>query len=201
MEKLRQALKTLSEAEKQLRMSNDKLTWLTAALLQLAPDQQYMLPSSSAEDTSFHHSPLRQNDSRAVIKKGGMDCVMISNNGRRLSTDGVEKHHKDSPSSIRDGSKLSGSRSQGVRIASRDPSAYDDVMVNDKRGKGRTEIEDIWLEVLGNIKNSGIKEFMYREGKLISVSYGAGTDTYLNSSLCFQLYSNCPSTIFLFDEV
>ena len=47
MEKLRQALKTLSEAEKQLRVSNDKMTWLTAALLQLAPDKQYILPSSS----------------------------------------------------------------------------------------------------------------------------------------------------------
>uniref|UniRef100_A0A0D9WIX6 Uncharacterized protein n=1 Tax=Leersia perrieri TaxID=77586 RepID=A0A0D9WIX6_9ORYZ len=47
MEKLRQALKTLSEAEKQLRVSNDKMTWLTAALLQLAPDKQYVLPSSS----------------------------------------------------------------------------------------------------------------------------------------------------------
>lgn len=56
MEKLRQALKTLSEAEKQLRMSNDKLTWLTAALLQLAPDQQYVLPTSS--DNSFNHSPF-----------------------------------------------------------------------------------------------------------------------------------------------
>ncbi|KAF8413702.1 hypothetical protein HHK36_001694 [Tetracentron sinense] len=62
MEKLRKALKTLSEAEKQLRMSNDKLTWLTAALLQLAPDQQYMLPSSSA-DTSLNHSPLAINNS------------------------------------------------------------------------------------------------------------------------------------------
>ncbi|KAK9062947.1 hypothetical protein SSX86_016817 [Deinandra increscens subsp. villosa] len=61
MEKLRLALKTLSEAEKQLRMSNDKLTWLTAALLQLAPDQQYVFPTSSV-DASIHRSPLGLNN-------------------------------------------------------------------------------------------------------------------------------------------
>ncbi|KAK9062948.1 hypothetical protein SSX86_016818 [Deinandra increscens subsp. villosa] len=61
MEKLRLALKTLSEAEKQLRISNDKLTWLTAALLQLAPDQQYVLPTTSV-DASIHRSPLGLNN-------------------------------------------------------------------------------------------------------------------------------------------
>lgn len=57
MERLRQALKTLSEAEKQLRFSNDRTTWLTAALLQLAPDQSYLLPSSSP-GTSCTQSPV-----------------------------------------------------------------------------------------------------------------------------------------------
>ncbi|XP_047307499.1 protein STICHEL-like 3 [Impatiens glandulifera] len=52
MERLRRALKTLSEAEKQLRrVSNDRLTWLTAALLQLAPDQQdYMIPPRKSDE-------------------------------------------------------------------------------------------------------------------------------------------------------
>ncbi|KAH0941297.1 hypothetical protein HID58_000934 [Brassica napus] len=58
MEKLRQALKTLSEAEKQLRVSNDKLTWLTAALLHLAPDQNYLLHHSSTADSSLNRTPL-----------------------------------------------------------------------------------------------------------------------------------------------
>eukprot|EP01018_Ginkgo_biloba_P022545 Gb_00151 [translate_table: standard] len=47
MERLRQALKTLSEDDKQLQLSNDKTAWLTVALLQLGPDQSYMLPSPS----------------------------------------------------------------------------------------------------------------------------------------------------------
>ncbi|XP_027368248.1 protein STICHEL-like 4 isoform X4 [Abrus precatorius] len=123
MEKLRQALKTLSEAEKQLRMSNDKLTWLTAALLQLAPDQQYVLPTSS--DNSFNHSPLAL---------------------------------KDTYSHATDKSRM-----------------------NERQilGKSRKEIDEIWLEVLERIQVTGLKEFLYKEGKLISVSFGAAPTVQL----------------------
>ncbi|KAL6992368.1 hypothetical protein U1Q18_010476 [Sarracenia purpurea var. burkii] len=43
----------------------------------------------------------------------------------------------------------------------------------------RNEIEEIWLEVLDKIQIGRIKEFMYQEGKLISVSFGA--DIHLRS--------------------
>lgn len=182
MEKLRQALKTLSEAEKQLRMSNDKLTWLTAALLQLAPDQQYMLPSS-AEETSFNHSPLAMNGGRNVARRRGMDRVRMSNDGRRLSTDGgVDRQHARSPSSIREGSKVSGSASRKQLARIHGTSAYDDTKgVNGRQDmdKGHTEIEDIWFDVLGKIQVSSIKEFLYQEGTLISVSYGAAPTVQL----------------------
>ncbi|KAI3818685.1 hypothetical protein L1987_12500 [Smallanthus sonchifolius] len=83
MEKLRLALKTLSEAEKQLRMSNDKLTWLTAALLQLAPDHQYVLPTSSM-DASIHHSPMGLNNG------GRRDGSLKSNFGHDETT-GIQR--------------------------------------------------------------------------------------------------------------
>ncbi|CAM6018615.1 unnamed protein product [Sphagnum balticum] len=50
LRRLRQALKVLSEAEKQLRVSSDRPTWLTAALLQFAPDHSF-LPSSANTST------------------------------------------------------------------------------------------------------------------------------------------------------
>ncbi|CAA0827538.1 Protein STICHEL-like 3 [Striga hermonthica] len=117
MEKLRQALKTLSEAEKQLRVSNDRITWLTAALLQLAPEQNYVPPSSS--DNSFHHSPLRKPRKSNAEKSNG-------------------------------------------------------IVIN-----GNSETEEIWLQVLEKIPISTVKEFMYREGKLISVSYGTAPTVQL----------------------
>ncbi|CAG7886971.1 unnamed protein product [Brassica rapa] len=70
MEKLRQALKTLSEAEKQLRVSNDKLTWLTAALLHLAPDQNYLLHHSSTADSSLNRTPLPLENNGAMQQQG-----------------------------------------------------------------------------------------------------------------------------------
>ncbi|KAJ3671018.1 hypothetical protein LUZ60_008444 [Juncus effusus] len=67
MEKLRKALKTLSESEKQLRATTQKATWLTAALLQLAPDQNYLIPTSSSSDSPLNaDNPVRRgNDENA----------------------------------------------------------------------------------------------------------------------------------------
>ncbi|XP_058095504.1 protein STICHEL-like 3 [Magnolia sinica] len=162
MEKLRQALKTLSEAEKQLRMSNDRLTWLTAALLQLAPDQQYMLPSSST-DTSFNHSPMvlntskRDNVEQAEMPDSGTanDVVVHSNyiGGRKHSvvTQGTSALSTDV------------TRASGGQIP----------------GKGRKEIEEIWLAVLEKIQINPLKQFMHEEGKLVSVSFGAAPTAQL----------------------
>ncbi|ESQ39709.1 hypothetical protein EUTSA_v10000763mg [Eutrema salsugineum] len=118
MEKLRQALKTLSESEKQLRVSNDKLTWLTAALLQLAPDQRYMLQPSS--------SPL--------MDRGG----------------------------------------QGFS------------------SKNRPSVEDIWLAVLDKVRVDGLREFLYREGKIFSISIGSAptVQLMLNSPLAKSTAEN-----------
>lgn len=141
MEKLRLALKTLSEAEKQLRMSNDKLTWLTAALLQLAPDQQYVLPPTSSVDNSIHHSPLALNGGggRGDSRKSNFD-------------------HGEAIGLQRGFMKNDGNTSKKT-----------------KEGLYRQEIEEIWLEVLENIQINSIKEFLYHEGKMTSLSFGAGT--------------------------
>ncbi|CAA7059808.1 unnamed protein product [Microthlaspi erraticum] len=141
MEKLRQALKTLSEAEKQLRVSNDKLTWLTAALLQLAPDQNYLLQRSSTADTSFNRSPLP-----------------LENNGGRESSD----HHLD-PSS-----DAAGERSSGL----------DRRRGGDGR-KNRPAVEEIWLEVIEKLRVNGLKEFLYKEGRIVSLSLGSAPTVHL----------------------
>ncbi|CAA7014115.1 unnamed protein product [Microthlaspi erraticum] len=109
MEKLRQALKTLSESEKQLRVSNDKLTWLTAALLQLAPDQRYLLSSA---DASFN-----RNDAHI--------------------------------------------------------------------SKNRPSVEEIWLAVIEKVEANSLREFLYREGKIFSISIGYAPTVQLmfNSAL------------------
>ena len=179
MEKLRQALKTLSEAEKQLRMSNDKLTWLTAALLQLAPDQQYVLPTSS--DNSFNHSPftIKDADARETARLTS-NHVDIPNKARRLSMDArIENFHAGSSA---DGmTRGLGSENKRHSMSGFTPQhthlqATDKIKINERQilGKNRKEIGEIWLEVLDRIQVTGLKEFLFKEGKLISVSFGAG---------------------------
>ncbi|KAL8140519.1 hypothetical protein V2J09_006540 [Rumex salicifolius] len=186
MEKLRQALKTLSEAEKQLRTSNDKLTWLTAALLQLAPDRQYMLPN-----TSFNHSPLVLNDKvrRQAARKSDVGQSVMSygigldSRNDRLhagSSGDVHGVTKFNASSV-DRRKHSSSRIMSQQISS--------VNTDAERVKGRksiskscSEIDEIWLDVLDKIQISCIKEFLYQEGKLISVSYSTAPTVHLKFS-------------------
>ncbi|KAG4178314.1 hypothetical protein ERO13_A10G034100v2 [Gossypium hirsutum] len=173
MEKLRQALKTLSEAEKQLRMSNDKLTWLTAALLQLAPDQQYILPISSA-GTSSHHSPLPLSDvdGRHDVRKSSRG---LSKNAR------LENLHAGSLGNFETG-MVNGIHFDRKRHAASGMTPQQTSIVFTERQnlvKNRNGIEKIWLQVLEKIQVSGLKEFLYSEGKLISVSLGAAPTVQL----------------------
>uniref|UniRef100_A0A7N0RDF7 AAA+ ATPase domain-containing protein n=2 Tax=Kalanchoe fedtschenkoi TaxID=63787 RepID=A0A7N0RDF7_KALFE len=178
-EKLRQALKTLSEAEKQLRTSNDKLTWLTAALLQLAPDQQYMLPGSSA-DASFNHSPLLHKTSvrQDVSRRDVTDYDGTSNFGKRLSTRGKTGNLGAGTSQGLSRSRLisEGKRypEQGAQIPRSSPHSADRSRnVGSKAlDQIQTDVDEIWLDALENIQANSIKQFMYQEGKLVSVSFG-----------------------------
>lgn len=171
MEKLRQALKTLSEAEKQLRMSNDRLTWLTAALLQLAPDQQYILPSSSA-DTSFTHSPLPLRD-RDRPRKSNAENTDIPNNVQSGNYGDV------SHNGLVRGASVDRRRQAANEMVPKLPQNISNdrnrIASEELAGKFRREIEEIWLEVVEKIQINGIREFLLREGKLISVGFGAGT--------------------------
>ncbi|XP_010242131.1 PREDICTED: protein STICHEL-like 3 isoform X2 [Nelumbo nucifera] len=187
MEKLRQALKTLSEAEKQLRMSNDKLTWLTAALLQLAPDQQYMLPSSA--ETSFNHSPLALNNTagRDLARNGNIENAEIPNNDRGLSSNiRLDNHGGSADDAICNSAKTKGYGTGGKRYAGRSPQCISALSMDFGRvseehasGKGRKTIDEIWLAVLEKIQNNALKQFMCQEAKLVSVSFGAAPTVQL----------------------
>ncbi|KAG2600463.1 hypothetical protein PVAP13_5KG522600 [Panicum virgatum] len=150
MEKLRQALKTLSEAEKQLRVSSDKTTWLTAALLQLAPDKQYLLPSSSTS-TSLNHGVLvgsfpdrDMGRTSAIEHKGNMAGTSY---GERRTVEHTENVHMLSTSSVR---------------------------ANEVTKHRKTENEMIWQAVLESIQSDTLRKMMAKEARLSSVSLGTG---------------------------
>ncbi|KAF5736261.1 protein STICHEL-like 3 isoform X1 [Tripterygium wilfordii] len=189
MEKLRQALKTLSEAEKQLRISNDKLTWLTAALLQLAPDQQYMLPSSSA-DTSLNQSPFALNNAggRGMARRGGEHSEMPGNERGLSANVRLENYKAGGSGDAVDNSMMTGipidrKRHAGPKLVPQRTLALTSDMfkVSDRHipSKSSEAIEEIWLEVLGMIQISSVRHFLYQQGKLLSVSFGAAPTVQL----------------------
>uniref|UniRef100_A0A452ZMD3 Uncharacterized protein n=1 Tax=Aegilops tauschii subsp. strangulata TaxID=200361 RepID=A0A452ZMD3_AEGTS len=152
MEKLRQALKTLSEAEKQLRVSNDKMTWLTAALLQLAPDKQYVLPSSSTS-TSFNQGLPTYPDGDIARNSGPHGHVTANNyhGGRRLREHTPDGHMlSTSATRMNEGSKCS-----------------------------KTDNEMIWQAVLENVQSDSLRKMMAKEGRVISVSLGTAPTVQL----------------------
>lgn len=179
MERLRQALRALSEAEKQLRVSSDKLTWLTAALLQLAPDQQYLLPSSST-DRSLNHSPvvLNNQSTREIYrdftnKQGDMQLVHRNfSRGVRQGYDNDEcandaKQHM----TVTDVNRQHGDQASHNIILSSEAIKKSDIYSPMKRDR---DTQKIWRAVLDHIPTDTLKQFLYHEGNLISVSLGAG---------------------------
>ena len=197
MEKLRQALKTLSEAEKQLRMSNDRLTWLTAALLQLAPDQQYNLPSSSA-DTSFNQSPLALNYANGNVsnmpRRSNAEHTDVPNNAAGMATNSRMDNlqagyygdtYNNATMKGRTSLDIKGHSGLGMIPQQTFGVSGHNNIVKSRQfpAKFNKEIEEMWLEVLDKIHSNSIREFLYQEGRLVGVSFGAGTNSNLHRLL------------------
>ena len=179
MEKLRQALKRLSEAEKQLRLSNDKLTWLTAALLQLAPDQQYTLPTSTSH-SSLNHSPVVVNN----ISERDLPRNFVNEREEMLSSDrglsrgiGLGNNCSRGTNGVGHGNNkmiLRGKRN--VEHAPESPTFIEATNAHGayKPVRNHKDNEKIWRLVLENIQPDPLKQFLFQEGKLSSVTPGAG---------------------------
>ncbi|CAL4961583.1 unnamed protein product [Urochloa decumbens] len=155
MEKLRQALKTLSEAEKQLRVSSDKTTWLTAALLQLAPDKQYLLPSSSTSTSLNHGGLVGSFPDRDMVRTSGIEHkgnVVGTSYGERRTVEHTENGHVLSSSSVRG---------------------------NEGTKHRKTENEMIWQAALESIQSDTLRKMMAKEARLSSVSLGTAPTVQL----------------------
>ncbi|XXG67534.1 hypothetical protein AAC387_Pa06g0859 [Persea americana] len=179
LEKLRQALKTLSEAERQLRVSSDRLTWLTAVLLQLAPDHQYALPNTST-DPSFSQSPMVINytGEKDVPRKHNGGQAEMPNN-KRDSTTRIENLNTDHV----DDSYVKNnyiSRKKHVMVLQTSVSSPDITRASEGYpGHGYKELKEIWFKVLEKMQSNTVKKFMRQEGKLISIRFGAVSSVHL----------------------
>lgn len=192
LERLRFALQILSDAEKQLRASsNDRTTWLTAALLQLGPARPCSVALSTS-GTSAATSPVvktSSNGTRQVLKvingknihkstvKGcsqkksyPLTAMKCGNRSSRSSFE-VQVHPEDT-------SNLS---SAVCKDPSRAETGGDSMTSNRKKATlvGPGNLESIWWNVLERCKSPAIRQLLQSHGKLLAVSISAG-NTFLH---------------------
>ncbi|KAJ0972913.1 hypothetical protein J5N97_020872 [Dioscorea zingiberensis] len=83
LERLHQALKILSDAEKQLRVSSERSTWFTAALLQLGSGHAAEQTQSISHETNLALMPRVTNGCSSLhgcIKSENFPCQLLTSN-------------------------------------------------------------------------------------------------------------------------
>lgn len=158
----------LAECEKQLRTSNDRPTWLTAALLQLAPDRSY-LPSSV--DTSMAPSPIAFDTFERVP---GEPCTP------RLPQAKKHDSPKQSPSELprysqeKSPAKVHPDHHHGPvsSLVLFDPARA--IGNRDFRVLPRRDMEDVWDKVLEGCRSNVLRQLLSTQGTLMALAVARG---------------------------
>ncbi|XP_008808954.2 protein STICHEL-like [Phoenix dactylifera] len=183
LERLQQALKILSDAEKQLRLSSERSTWFTAALLQLG--SRHNLETNESSSSSKHSAkkfnpsasemvkdtPFSKNKSHPSCMLQGSDLALIPR-----ATSG-----RPSPR----GSSLSYRMTMNENLIcdvlpadSRflDRSLLDSTQTNDTPGKtvvrcvSADKLAEIWKRCIQRCHSKTLKELLGAHGMLVSIT-------------------------------
>ncbi|KAI5062254.1 hypothetical protein GOP47_0022793 [Adiantum capillus-veneris] len=159
LERLRTAMKILAEAEKQLRVSNDRTTWLTAALLQLGPDRMCMF-SVSCAGTSVTQSPVGLDD----LGENETNDFELRSAERRTAyhyeQGFMEAEALHEPSYH--GSEKSRLEDDLLDISCKDS--------NNEQRLSPTKLDDIWSKVMEKCRSLPLHHLLYSSVKLTSIS-------------------------------
>ncbi|EEF42984.1 replication factor C / DNA polymerase III gamma-tau subunit, putative [Ricinus communis] len=173
LERLKHALKLLSEAEKQLRVSSDRSTWFTATLLQLGsvPSPDLTQSSSSRRQSSRTTEEDPSSASREVtVYKQKSDAQYLS---RRSSSPASLYKAINGKSSHRGefgfNSKLRPSHSidSCMSSASRDDELVESMPL---RYRNAEKLDRIWEKCIANCHSNTLRQLLHTHGKLFSLS-------------------------------
>jgi hypothetical protein len=180
LERLKHALRLLSEAEKQLRVSSERSTWFTATLLQLGsmPSPDFTQsgssrrqscktteddPSSaSREVAACRQKPDAQYMPRKPTSPASLRKAISANPnhlGELLSrVDVFSSNSKHSQSQSVDGGALAAS--------------CDDVMVGNMMFKciNSEKLDDVWANCIERCHSMTLRQLLDAHGKLLSIS-------------------------------
>ncbi|CAN8266757.1 unnamed protein product [Cochlearia groenlandica] len=179
MEGLKHALKLLSEAEKQLRISNDRSTWFTATLLQLGS-----MPSPGTTHTgssSRRHSSRATDDDPSSISRevmaykqriGGLHFSKPASPASNRKKSGIHSYEAKPFSKVIDNTCYKSSSSSQVQeseasIDSHDNSDASTLMLAQRSSE---KLNDIWSKCIERCHSKTLRQLLFTHGKLISIS-------------------------------
>ncbi|CAN8293510.1 unnamed protein product [Cochlearia groenlandica] len=165
MDRLKHALKILSEAEKQLRVTTDRSTWFIATLLQLG-----LMPSPGTTHTG---SSRRQSFRETSEIPSSISREVIAYKQRS----GLQRSNSVSSTSMRKGGnfvhkvKFSSSSSEALEndgsISPHDDTTTSTMSLSNRNSE---KLNYIWMKCIDRCHSKTLKQLLYSHGKLLSIS-------------------------------
>lgn len=183
VERLKHALKFLSEAEKQLRVSSERSTWFTATLLQLgsisSPDFTQTGSSRRQSCKTTDDDPSSTSNGTIAYKQKAFAQLMppklgspaslcnlkngnYNNQGDLLPmVDNLCYNSTPTHKQFMDGKDLAFSREDANMAL---------------RNKNSEKLDNIWVHCIERCHSKTLRQLLYAHGKLLSISESEGKD-------------------------
>lgn len=182
LERLKDALKLLSEAEKQLRVSSERSTWFTATLLQLGslPSPDLSQSGSSRRQSSKTTEDNPSSTSREAIasrQKSGTQYMPWKSNSPasfHKSVNGNTNHQGEIvPRGCGSNCKPSHGRimDNGALLASCDNNLSGNTILACRNSE---KLDDIWAKCIDKCHSKTLRQLLHSHGKLLSLSEDEG---------------------------
>lgn len=173
LERLKNALKLLSEAEKHLRVSSERSSWFTATLLQLSsvPSPDPNQPGSSRRQSSRTSEDPLSTCNDVIAQKLRPDPLLKL----RRSTSPVSLHralHRNSFSED-DLLSLNSKPAHELFMNGDSLSVSDDNFVAETLKSNM--LDDIWIRCIGRCHSKTLRHLLRSDGKLVLISKVEGT--------------------------
>lgn len=172
LERLKRALRLLSEAEKQLRVSSERSTWFTATLLQLgsvsSPDPTHSGSSRRQSSKTTEEEPSSTfkdsiSDPQYAFRKS---CSPTS----FLKADRPKSNSKEENLPLMDTMSFSSKPSQNQLINGDILAGKLDAGKTISRSMNSKMLDEIWLRCVEKCHSKTLRQLLHTYGRLISIS-------------------------------
>lgn len=202
MERLKHALKFLSEAEKQLRVSSERSTWFTATLLQLgsisSPDFTQTGSSRRQSCKTTDDDPSSTSNGTIAYKQKSFAQLMPPKLGSPASLCNLKNGNYNNQADLMpmvDNLSYNSKPTHKQLIEGKDLSfSREDATLRNMvfRCKNSEKLDSIWVHCIERCHSKTLRQLLYAHGKLLSISESEGIGQIL-IEIMFIFFANSRS--------